>query len=71
MTFETTIRFNQPEMVSQFYDAVLTEAEKIATFALVGGFYFKTVRSPMMILAAAEGMGFHFSDFEGVEFKNA
>ena len=36
---------------------------------LMGGFFFKTDRSPTAILAAFDEDGFEFADFENIEFR--
>ena len=71
MTIECALRFQDSrEAPDRALRVVLTEAEAKTAQFLSGGFWFKTERSPMTILADFQEAGFEFEDFESIEFRN-
>lgn len=71
MTIECTIRFKtySRETVERTLGSILLTAEAETAQGLIGGFFFKTDRSPTEILAAFEVDGLEFADFENIEFR--
>lgn len=71
MTIECTIRFKSysRETVERALGSILLTAEADTAQGLMGGFFFKTDRSPTAILAAFEEDGFEIADFENIEFR--
>ncbi|WP_323006546.1 hypothetical protein [Pseudorhodobacter sp.] len=71
MTIECTIRFkNEPRAaIERALGSILLTTEADTAQGLMGGFFFKTDRSPTAILAAFEEDGFEFADFENIEFR--
>ena len=70
MTIECTIRFKEPrEAIKRALGSILLTTEAATAQHLVGGFFFKTDRSPTAILAAFEEDGFEIADFENIEFR--
>jgi hypothetical protein len=71
MTIECTIRFkNEPRAaIERALGSILLTAEAESAQGLMGGFFFKTDRSPTAILAAFEEDGFEITDFDNIEFR--
>lgn len=71
MTIECTIRFKtyDREAVERALGSILLTAEADTAQGLMGGFFFKTDRSPTAILAAFEEDGFEIADFDNIEFR--
>ncbi len=71
MTIECTIRFKtcSRETAERALGSILLTAEADTAQGLMGGFFFKTDRSPTAILAAFEEGGLEFADFENIEFR--
>lgn len=71
MTIECTIRFkNEPRAaIERALGSILLTAEADSAQGLMGGFFFKTDRSPTAILAAFEEDGFEITDFDNIEFR--
>lgn len=70
MTIEVTIRFANPnEAVERALGCVLLVKELATANRLIGGFYFRTERSPAEIFAAFEEEGFEFTDFAQIAFE--
>jgi hypothetical protein len=71
MTIECTIRFKtySRETLERVFNLVLEASEHATAQHLMGGFFFKTDRSPTAILAAFEDEGFEIADFENIEFR--
>lgn len=71
MTIECTIRFKtySRETAERALGSILLTAEADTAQGLMGGFFFKTDRSPTAILAAFEEDGFEFADFDTIEFR--
>ena len=73
MAFEYTIRFEglNKETRERILGVVLTVDETATLGNLVGGFYFKSERNPMLILEAFSNEGFDYEDFESFTFASA
>lgn len=71
MTIECTIRFKSysRETVERVLGSILLATEADTAQGLMGGFFFKTDRSPTAILADFEEDGFEIADFENIEFR--
>ena len=71
MTIECTIRFKNDTRtaVERALGSILLTAEAETAQGLMGGFFFKTDRSPTAILAAFEEDGFEITDFDNIEFR--
>ena len=61
---------NAAPVIDRLMGCVLLVKELPSVKYLVGGFYFDTERSPMLILAALEEEGFHFDDFDCISFEH-
>jgi len=70
MNIECTVRFHDVRApIARAFQAVLLTTEADTAQALVGGFHFKSARSPTQILAAFEAEGFGIAAFEMIEFR--
>lgn len=71
MTIECTIRFKtySRETVERAVGSILLTTEADTAQGLMGGFFFKSDRSPTAILAAFEEDGFEITNFENIEFR--
>lgn len=71
MTIECTIRFKtySRETAERALGSILLTTEADTAQGLMGGFFFKTDRSPTAILAAFEEDGFEIADFDNIEFR--
>lgn len=71
MTIECTIRFKtySRETAEHALGSILLMTEADTAQGLMGGFFFKTDRSPTAILAAFEEDGFEITDFDNIEFR--
>jgi len=69
---QVVLRFrdNTTGNINRIIGSVLMQSEVDTIQYLIGGFYFDTERSPTMILAALEEDGYHFDDFESINFQS-
>lgn len=69
MTIEVTIRFATHRSIDRALGCVLLKTEADTAQSLIGGFYFKTERSPQEIFEAFYEEGFEFEDFRNIQFE--
>jgi hypothetical protein len=72
MTIEITIRYNgnqSRQSMDRWNRSLLTTDELQTVQFLIGGFFFRTDRSPMEVLQAFYNHGFETSDFHKFEFQ--
>lgn len=67
---ECTVRFKNPNnTVDSVIAGMLSEVELASVGRVIGGFYFKTDRTPLLILVALETLGIHFTDLDSIVFE--
>ena len=69
MTIGCTICLKNREVIERAFGSILLTTEADTAQGLVGGFFFKSDRSPTAILAAFVEDGFEIADFENIEFR--
>jgi hypothetical protein len=71
MKMQVVIRFKDysANVMHRVYGLILTQNEVKTARPLVGGLYYETNLSPLMVIASFEEEGFSFSDFESIEFR--
>jgi hypothetical protein len=68
---QVVIRFKDysAQVQSRVYGLILTQNELKTAKPLIGGLYYETDLSPLMVMASFEEEGISFSDFESIEFR--
>ena len=73
---KVTLRFSRgtaaerADVIDRLMGCVLLQKELPSVRFVIGGFYFDTERSPMLLLVDLEKEGFHFDDFDSIKFDH-
>lgn len=68
MTIEYTIRFASTDAIERTIGCVLLNSEADTIGRLIGGYYFRSQRNPLDMIAAFAEEGFEVEDFASFEF---